>query len=37
MKLGLFMATFALGMVLLALSGWLVQGMRSTPRLLVAR
>jgi hypothetical protein len=34
MKLNLLVATFALGVLLLALGGWLVQGLRSTPRLL---
>ena len=37
MKLGLLLTTFAFGVVLLALGGWLVQGLRATPRLLVAR
>ena len=35
MKLNLLVATFALGVLRLALGGWLVQGLRSTPRLLV--
>ena len=33
MKLTLFVATFAFGVLLLALGGWLVQGLRSPPRL----
>ena len=36
MKLRLLLTTVALGVLVLALSGWLVQGLRSTPRLLVA-
>jgi hypothetical protein len=35
MKLHLLVATLAFGVLLLALGGWLVQGLRSTPRLLV--
>ncbi len=37
MKLHLLVATFAFGVLLLALGGWLVQGLRSTPRLLVTQ
>ncbi|MDX6453920.1 MAG: hypothetical protein QOD48_27 [Gaiellaceae bacterium] len=37
MKLTLLVATFAFGVLLLALGGWLVQGLRSTPRLLVTQ
>jgi hypothetical protein len=37
MKLHLLVATLAFGVLLLALGGWLVQGLRSTPRLLVAQ
>jgi hypothetical protein len=37
MKLHLIVATFAFGVLLLALGGWLVQGLRSTPRLLVTQ
>jgi hypothetical protein len=37
MKLRLLFTTFAFGVLLLALGGWLVQGLRSTPRLLVSQ
>jgi len=37
MKLSLLVATVAFGVLLLALGGWLVQGLRSTPRLLIAQ
>jgi hypothetical protein len=37
MKLHLLVATFAFGVLVLALGGWLVQGLRSTPRLLVTQ
>ena len=37
MKLNLLVAIFAFGVLLLALGGWLVQGLRSTPRLLVTQ
>jgi hypothetical protein len=37
MKLHLLVATLAFGVLLLALAGWLVQGLRSTPRLLVTQ
>jgi UPF0716 family protein affecting phage T7 exclusion len=37
MKLTLLVATFALGVLLLAVGGWPVQGLRSTPRLLVTQ
>jgi hypothetical protein len=37
MKLSLLLATVAFGVLLLALGGWLVQGLRSTPRLLVTQ
>jgi hypothetical protein len=37
MKLHLILATFAFGVLILALGGWLVQGVRSTPRLLVTQ
>jgi hypothetical protein len=37
MKLHLLVATFAFGVLLLALGGWLVQGLRSTPRLLATQ
>jgi hypothetical protein len=32
MKVGLLMTAVAFGVLLLALGGWLVQGIRSTPR-----
>jgi hypothetical protein len=37
MKLRLLFTTVAFGVLLFALGGWLLQGLRSTPRLLVAR
>ena len=37
MKLSLLVATVAFGVLILALGGWLVQGLRSTPRLLVTQ
>jgi hypothetical protein len=36
MKRRLWLTAFAFGLLLLALGGWLVQAVRSTPRLLVA-